>query len=127
MTDIEDKLRQTLSLHLDPVAAPRSLPSRVRTRVQRGRAVLIGASVLAATAAAVAVASAIPLLGRETQAPAGPPRPSPVEQRTASPPITLHNNGRIAYSLSTNRGMELHTIRPDGSRDQVIPTPPGLP
>jgi Tol biopolymer transport system component len=130
MTDIEDKLRRTLSLHLDPVAAPRSLPSRVRARAKRGRAMLIGASVLAATAAATAVAIAIPSLGRDTQdqAPVGPPKRSPADQRTPSPSsITPHKNGRIAYSLSTNSGVELHTIRPDGSGDQVIPTPPGLP
>jgi WD40 repeat protein len=129
MTDIEDGLRRTLSLHLDPIAAPRSLPSRVRARAKRGRAIVLGASVLAAVAAVTAAAIAIPSLGRDTrnQAPVGPPGPS-VEQRIPSPAEnTPRKNGRIAYSLSTNSGMELHTIRPDGSRDQVIPTPPGLP
>jgi hypothetical protein len=41
--------------------------------------------------------------------------------------ITPHENGRIAYSLSTGSVVELHTMKPDGSGDRVIPTPPGLP
>jgi TolB protein len=41
--------------------------------------------------------------------------------------ITPHENGRIAYSLSASSGVELHSMRPDGSGDRVIPTPPGLP
>jgi hypothetical protein len=130
MTDIEDELRRSLRLHLDPVAAPRLLPPRVRARAKRGRAVLIGVSVLAATVAVSVAAIAVSSLGRDARdrAPVGPPRRSPAEQRVPSPAlITPHENGRIAYSLSTNSGMELHTIRPDGSRDQVIPTPPGQP
>jgi Tol biopolymer transport system component len=93
---------------------------------------LIGASVLATTAAVTLAAIAIPSLGRDTQdqAPVGTPTPSAVEQeqRIPSPaPITPRENGRIAYSLSTNSGLELHTMRPDGSRDRVVPTPPGQP
>ena len=42
-------------------------------------------------------------------------------------PIGSHRNGRIAYSFSGSEGLELHTILPDGSGDQVVPTPPGLP
>ncbi len=47
--------------------------------------------------------------------------PSPV-------PITPHKNGRIAYSLVTNGGMELHTVLPSVPGDShVIPTPDGDP
>lgn len=42
-------------------------------------------------------------------------------------PILPHENGRIAYSVSTGSGMELHSMRADGSGDRTIPTPPGLP
>jgi WD40 repeat protein len=42
-------------------------------------------------------------------------------------PITRHENGRIAYSLSTGSGVELHSMNPDGSGDRVIPTPLGDP
>jgi WD40-like Beta Propeller Repeat len=42
-------------------------------------------------------------------------------------PIVPHENGRIAYSLSTGSGMELHSVQADGSDDRTIPTPPGLP
>jgi hypothetical protein len=42
-------------------------------------------------------------------------------------PITPHENGRIAYSMSTNTGMELRSVLPDGSGQEVIPTPDGLP
>lgn len=42
-------------------------------------------------------------------------------------PIIPHDNGRIAYSISTNAGMELHSVQSDGSDDRPIPTPPGLP
>jgi hypothetical protein len=45
------------------------------------------------------------------------PLPPPV-------PITPHENGRIAYSLSTGSGVELHSMNPDGSGHRVIPTPP---
>jgi WD40 repeat protein len=41
--------------------------------------------------------------------------------------ITPHENGRIAYSLSTGSGVELHSIKPDGSGDHVIPVPSGDP
>jgi hypothetical protein len=128
MTDIEDKLRRTLGVHLDPIEAGRSLPARVRARAQRGRAMLIGTGVLATTAVVIGAAIAIPSLGRDIRdrAPVGTPSGPAVEQRTPAP-VTPHENGLIAYTLSTNTGMELHTMRPDGSHDQVIPTPPGLP
>jgi len=42
-------------------------------------------------------------------------------------PTVPHENGRIAYSLSTDSGMELHSVQADGSDDRTIPTPPGLP
>ena len=42
-------------------------------------------------------------------------------------PIIPHDNGQIAYSISTNAGMELHAVQSDGSDDRPIPTPPGLP
>ena len=42
-------------------------------------------------------------------------------------PIVPHVNGRIAYSISTRSGMELHSVQADGSDDRTIPTPPGLP
>jgi Tol biopolymer transport system component len=42
-------------------------------------------------------------------------------------PTVPHENGRIAYSLSTGSGMELHSVQADGSDDRTIPTPPGLP
>jgi hypothetical protein len=42
-------------------------------------------------------------------------------------PIVSHDNGRIAYSVSTDSSMELHSVRADGSDDRTIPTPPGLP
>ena len=43
-----------------------------------------------------------------------------------------HDDGRITYSVtrfsqSAGTTVELHSIRPDGSGDRVIPTPPGLP
>lgn len=46
--------------------------------------------------------------------------PSPVA-------IVPHENGRIAFSLSTNDGLELHTVSENGSGQDVIPTPPGMP
>jgi WD40-like Beta Propeller Repeat len=53
----------------------------------------------------------------EADVPALPPRV----------PITGLENGRIAYSLSTGSGVELHSIKPDGSGDRVIPVPLGEP
>ncbi len=129
MTDIEDKVQQSLREHLDPIEVPRSLPSSVRTRARRGRAVLIGAWVLGMATAVTAAAVVIPSLGTDArdQPAIGTPSPN-AEQRLPSPaPIRRYDNGRIAYSLSTNSGMELHSMRPDGSDDRVIPTPPGSP
>jgi TolB protein len=48
------------------------------------------------------------------------PLPAPV-------PITPDENGRIAYSLSTGSGVELHSMTPEGNGDRVISTPPGDP
>jgi TolB protein len=42
-------------------------------------------------------------------------------------PIVPLENGRITYSMSTNDGMELHSVLPDGTEQQAIPTPEGLP
>ena len=42
-------------------------------------------------------------------------------------PIVPRDNGPITYSMSTNDGMELLSVLPDGSEPQVIPTPEGLP
>jgi hypothetical protein len=42
-------------------------------------------------------------------------------------PITPRENGRIAFSFSAGSGMELRTVMADGSGEEVIPTPPGMP
>ncbi|MGH2737157.1 MAG: hypothetical protein ACRDKZ_16385 [Actinomycetota bacterium] len=130
MTDIEDRLRTTLSTRLDSIEGPPSLPPRVRARARRGRALVIGIGILLGMAAAVTAAViALPSFGGDVRnQPATEPSPSaPVQRLPAPVPVTPHENGRITYSLSTNSGMELHSMRPDGSRDRVIPTPSGLP
>lgn len=126
MSDIEDKLRRALNAHLDPIEVQRSLPSDVRVRAGRGRAVLIGAGVFGTIAVMTAAAIAIPSLGTGTQE-----RPG-VGNRASALPIVPHEiipreNGRIIYSLSSGGGMKLHSMRPNGSGDRVIPTPPGEP
>jgi hypothetical protein len=91
---------------------------RERRRILHGvRVAALGVFVIAGCIAAVFALTAV--FGGET------PKetviaPSPV-------PITPHENGRIAYSMSTNEGMVLRSVLPDGSADQVIPTPDGLP
>ena len=77
-----------------------------------------------ALAVAVVVATAVGVIALssvfETRKPTPGMDPQPV-------PIGSHRNGRIAYSLSSSEGLELHSILPDGSDERLIPTPPGLP
>ena len=56
--------------------------------------------------------------------PPGPAGPGP---ELTSSPFVPRENGRIAFSITTRGGMELHSIQPNGSGEQVIPTPRGLP
>ena len=122
MTDIENRLRQTFKRNLDPIQASRALPSRVRRKARRGRALAAAASVLAAAAAVTAAVFAIPSLGENPQV-----RPGVTTQSPSPVPVTPGENVRITYSVSTGEGTQLHSIRPDGSDDRRIPTPPGTP
>lgn len=124
MTEIEDRLRQGLNSHLDVIEGARSLPSAVKVRARRGRAVLIGLFMLGAGAVLTAVAGAVVSLGGDArqQLDVGPAVPT-----LPAFPVVPHENGRVAYSLSTGRGMVLHSMRPNGSSDRIVPTPPGEP
>ncbi len=127
MTDTENHLRRTFASRLDPIEVPRSIPSDVRTRVRRGRILVVGTTALGIAAVAVAGVMALPSFQGSAQRPG-----DGVAGRPATIPVTPHEivpreNGRIAYSVSGERGIELRSVRPDGTGDRVIPTPPGQP
>jgi TolB protein len=121
MTDIETRLQRTFRDHLDPIGVPGTLPRDIRVRARAGRAAGIALVALATVAVVAIAAVAVPnVLDRDSdQVPTGP-SPSPY-------PITPKKNGLITYSSNGKRGIELHSIQPDGSDDRVIPIPSGDP
>jgi TolB protein len=119
VTDIEARLRATLGARMDAIEAPRYLDERVRERARRGHLVAI----VAATSmiVVVVIGAAIGLRLLIDRAATGPrPHPGPAH---SGYPITPHANGRIAYTANGDTGLELHLVKPDGSDDEVIPTP----
>jgi WD40 repeat protein len=117
MTDVEAVLRATLEAQLAPIEAPRYLPNRVRTRARQGhRLAVAGASLAVLSVILATVATVASIGGRNTGS-------HPIGPIGSSEPVPEKANGRIAFAVSGNNGIELHTILPDGTDDRVVPTP----
>lgn len=120
MRDIEADLRQSFTSRLDPIH-PGPLPTQVRSRARRGRALMLALATLTSVAlvggTVIAVSS---LTGQRNDG-------GPIEPAISPRPIVPLSNGRIAYSATGQGSVELRTVRPDGSDQRVIPTPDGDP
>jgi Tol biopolymer transport system component len=99
------------------VSVPAGLTRRVRLR-KAATSVVAVVGVLAATSLSWAGIRSV------DWSQIGGERPSAAP---ASSPFVPPENGRIAFSTTRGVGMELHSIQPDGSDEEVIPTPRGLP
>jgi WD40-like Beta Propeller Repeat len=118
---LDERLRRELEGAGRPADATGVYEDLIRRHERRRGAKRLKAIALTVGVVAVTVASVV-ILSKVFE----PTRTSPgVDPKPV--PVGPLRNGRIAYSLSSTEGMELHTILPDGSGDRVVPTPPGLP
>jgi len=118
---LDERLRGELDRAAQPADPSGIYEVLIRRRERRRIARKVQSGLLAAAVIAGSIAGVYGL-SRVFETGEGTPGvdPSPV-------PITPHENGRIAFSASTIEGLELHSVLPDGSSAEVIPTPPGMP
>ena len=121
MARLDERLRDELEAAARPADPSGVYDDLIRRRerrriLRRTQTAILAVAVTAVTAAGFVALSRV----FETAPDVAGGVPSPV-------PIVPHTNGRIAYSASTQNGMELRTVLSDGSRDGTIPTPTGLP
>jgi hypothetical protein len=118
---LDERLRRELERSARP-ADPTGVYEQLIRRKERRRLSRTIQTSLLAVGVIVGSAAGVVLLSRvfEPADSGSVVGPSPV-------PITLHANGRLAYSLASTESLELHTAAPDGSDDRVIPTPRGMP
>jgi TolB protein len=117
MFDVEARIRASIAEHVDAIEAPRYLDERIRVRARGGRAIEAALAMATTLAVVTGTVAAIAMLTGEGTS---HPRPGPAHSGF---PIVPRANGRIAYTISGNDGLELHTMDPDGSDDEVVPTP----
>jgi len=118
---LDERLRRELEEAGRPADPSGVYEELIRRRERRAVARRLRIATLAVFVVAATVAGVIALSTVfETHGPTPGANPQPV-------PVAAHRNGRIAYSLSSTEGLELHTILPNGSHDRLIPTPPGQP
>jgi WD40 repeat protein len=118
---LDERLRRELDRAAQP-ADPSGIYEhliRRRERRQIGRKVQTGVLAVAVVVGSIAGVYGLSQVFEPGEGNPGVD-PSPV-------PIAPHDNGRIAFSVSTDEGVELRSVLPGGSDEQVIPTPPGLP
>lgn len=116
MNEIEAHLKAIFRSQLDHLESG-PLPPQIDRRARRNRAAMI---VVSAVASVALIASGLAVVSALTSQRPGEGTTGPA----VSPhPITIRSNGRLTYS----DGNELRSVRPDGSGDQVIPTPDGNP
>ena len=121
MARLDDRLRRDLERAARPADPSGVYEGLIRRRERRRIARKAQAGALAVVVIAGSLAGVYGL--SRVFAPGGPTsgdQPSPVQ-------VVPHENGRIAFSVSTSDGLELRTVLADGSSREIIPTPPGMP
>ena len=118
---LDERLRHELDQAAQPADPSGIYEHLIRRRERRQIGRKVGRGVLA-VAVVVGSIAGVYGLSQVFESGEGTPGvdPSPV-------PITPHENGRIAFSFSAGQGFDLRTVMPDGSQEEVIPTPPGTP